>query len=119
MVGWAVFCLLRLALSHICVAWHALNCVQTELCSRHTRWEALCFFVLFLQRGVCDAVNVTLVLVVVLCALVQTFHADRWAEQVQEKEGSSAQGVANASHWVTRDQPDEVNRRLDEFLADM
>lgn len=49
----------------------------------------------------------------------QTFHAARWAEKVQEREGSSAQGIPEASHWVTRDQPDQVNRKLDEFLADM
>eukprot|EP00904_Undaria_pinnatifida_P004311 jgi/Undpi1/13881/HiC_scaffold_9.g03532.m1 len=50
---------------------------------------------------------------------VLTFHASRWAESVQERDGSSAQGIDQASHWVTRDQPDEVNRRLDEFLADL
>ncbi|CAB1119295.1 unnamed protein product [Ectocarpus sp. CCAP 1310/34] len=50
---------------------------------------------------------------------IMTFHAARWAEKVQEKEGSSSQGIPQASHWVTRDQPEEVNRRLDEFLADI
>ena len=49
----------------------------------------------------------------------QTFHAARWAEKVQAREGSSAEGIPEASHWVTRDQPDQVNRKLDEFLADM
>lgn len=51
--------------------------------------------------------------------LKQTFHAARWAEKVQEREGSMAQEVPEASHWVTRDQPDAINRKLDEFLADM
>lgn len=49
----------------------------------------------------------------------QTFHASRWADEVHEKEGSAAHGIDQASHWVTRDQPDAVNRRLDEFLADL
>lgn len=51
--------------------------------------------------------------------LFQSFHTDRWAEKVREREGSSADAVEGASHWVTRDQPDEVNRKLDAFLADL
>lgn len=49
----------------------------------------------------------------------QTFHSARWAEKVQEKEGSLSHEIPTAAHWVTRDEPDEVNRKLDEFLADM
>lgn len=48
---------------------------------------------------------------------MQPFHADWWAKKVDEKEGSSAVAMTKSRHWVTADQPDEVNRRLDAFLG--
>lgn len=46
----------------------------------------------------------------------ETFHTDSWAKEVQDKEGSSSVAMTKSGHWVTRDQPDEVNSRLDAFL---
>ena len=54
--------------------------------------------------------------VLVAFFVLQTFHTDSWVEQVQDKEGSSAVAMTESGHWVTTDQPDEVNSRLDAFL---
>ncbi|CAM9573442.1 unnamed protein product, partial [Hapterophycus canaliculatus] len=37
------------------------------------------------------------------------FHADWWAKKVDEKKGSSAVAMTSSRHWVTADQPDDVN----------
>ena len=50
------------------------------------------------------------------CFVEQPFHASWWAEEVDRKEGSASVPMTKSSHWVTRDEPDEVNRRIDEFL---
>ncbi|CAM9811986.1 unnamed protein product [Ectocarpus sp. 4 AP-2014] len=47
---------------------------------------------------------------------VMPFHADWWAKKVNDKEGSSSVAMARSKHWVTTDQPDDLNRELDAFL---
>lgn len=47
----------------------------------------------------------------------QQFHADWWAAKIQRRQGSSSVAMTEAAHWVNTDQPDDVNRRLDEFFA--
>lgn len=53
-----------------------------------------------------------------LDVLLKTFHAEWWVDKINKKEGSSAMAMADASHWLMLDQPDEVNRRLDAFFDD-
>eukprot|EP00904_Undaria_pinnatifida_P004312 jgi/Undpi1/13882/HiC_scaffold_9.g03533.m1 len=45
------------------------------------------------------------------------FHADSWAKEVDRKEGSAAFAMTKSAHWMAHDEPDEVNRRIDSFLA--
>lgn len=50
--------------------------------------------------------------------LLKKFHADWWVGKINEKEGSSTVGVADADHWFLLEKPDVVNRRLDAFFAE-
>lgn len=47
---------------------------------------------------------------------MQMFHADWWAKKLDKKEGSGSVPMTGSKHWITRDQPDDLNRRLDAFL---
>lgn len=55
-------------------------------------------------------------IVAVFYVVRQMFHTDSWAKEVQDKEGSFSVAMTKSGHWVTRDQPDEVNSRIDAFL---
>lgn len=47
---------------------------------------------------------------------MQLFHADWWAKTIDAREGSSSVPMSGSSHWITRDQPEDLNRRIDAFL---
>jgi len=57
-------------------------------------------------------------LVSFLVGLLQTFHADWWANRIKNKKGSSVVEIPDASHWLMLEHPDVVNRHLDAFFAE-